>query len=208
MHMTAIMRRLGAASLLLIYASSAHAASLFGSNETYSANLNIFPKWTKVVAQHGADPAAIGQQCQAAGCSKQKWDRFIADTSKLSRTEQVAAVNRFHNQHPYIEDIINWGVRDYWATVPEFFAKNGDCEDYAISKFISLKRLGFAASSMRIVVLKDMNLGVMHSVLAVYEGGTIFILDNQIKQVVEHTAIHHYNPIYSINETGWWRHRQ
>ena len=189
-------------------AQYAQATGLFGTSETYSSNLSIFPKWTGVMARHGTDANAIGNQCKQAGCSKEKWDRFIADNAKRPREQQIAAVNDFHNRHPYIEDITNWGVRDYWEVVPEFLSKNGDCEDYAISKFISLKRLGVLVSSMRIVVLKDTNLGVMHSVLAVYEGDTIRILDNQIKRVVDHQSIHHYEPIYSINETGWWRHRR
>jgi len=40
----------------------------------------------------------------------------------------------------------------------------------------------------------------------VTDHGSNFILDNQIQQVVKDTAIHHYIPIYSINETRWWRH--
>ena len=71
---------------------------------------------------------------------------------------------------------------------------------------MSLKALGFPPKSMRIVVLMDHNLNIHHSVLAVYLNERIYILDNQIKQVVEDKKIHHYEPIFSINETHWWRH--
>ena len=48
-----------------------------------------------------------------------------------------------------------WGVMDYWETPAEFFQKSGDCEDFAIAKYFALRDLGFPASQMRIVVLKD-----------------------------------------------------
>lgn len=198
------LQRVLGALLLAVLPMTAQAQELFGTSETYSAKLSIFPKWVGVVGKHGGDAGAI---CKTGGCSKKEWNSFITSQQGKSRSAQIEQVNRFHNRHPYIEDINNWGVRDYWETVPEFLTKYGDCEDYAISKFISLKRLGVPAASMRIVVLKDTNLGVMHSVLAVYEGGDILILDNQIDQVVSHRTIRHYTPVYSINESGWWRHR-
>lgn len=111
------------------------------------------------------------------------------------------------NQARYITDIVNWGTSDYWAIPYEFFVRHGDCEDYAIAKFMTLRAAGFSQDNMRIVVLNDENLRIMHAVLAVYVGEEIYILDNQIKRMVSHRSIHHYTPIYSINETRWWRHR-
>ncbi|MBI3707639.1 MAG: transglutaminase-like cysteine peptidase, partial [Proteobacteria bacterium] len=95
----------------------------------------------------------------------------------------------------------------YWATPLQFFAKDGDCEDYAIAKFVSLKMLGFTNEQMRLVVLDDLNLQIPHAILVVYIGGRAFVLDNQIPKVVPAEVIHHYRPIYSINEDGWWLHR-
>jgi predicted transglutaminase-like cysteine proteinase len=60
---------------------------------------------------------------------------------------------------------------------------------------------------MRIVVLNDLNLRIAHAVLAVYVSGKPYILDNQISKVVPASSIHHYQPVYSINENGWWLHR-
>jgi predicted transglutaminase-like cysteine proteinase len=72
---------------------------------------------------------------------------------------------------------------------------------------MALKYLGFNPDKMRIVAVKDMNLRVGHAILAVYVEDKIFILDNQIKVVVDSRRIHHYKPVYSINEKYWWRHR-
>ena len=124
-----------------------------------------------------------------------------------SRAEQMDSVNRYVNRYPYIEDIVNWGVEDYWATVYEFQRKSGDCEDYAIAKFTSLRALGVPNDDMRIEIVQDLNLGgILHAVLIVFDQGKVYVLDNQIKQVMLAVDIYHYKPIYSINETHWWRH--
>ena len=47
----------------------------------------------------------------------------------------------------------------------------GVCEDYAISKYISLLILRFNPDHMRIVVRQDLNLKILHAVLVVYLNG-------------------------------------
>ena len=121
--------------------------------------------------------------------------------------DKITGVNHFLNKKDYIVDPINWGLKDYWATPRQFNRKNGDCEDYAIAKYLSLKALGIPEMQMRIVVLNDLNLELLHAVLAVYDTtGNIYILDNQIPHVMKHNDIHHYEPVYSINEHLWWKH--
>ncbi len=120
---------------------------------------------------------------------------------------KIDKVNRFMNRAKYVVDPINWGVKDYWETPGEFFVRFGDCEDYAIAKFLTLRALGFKDESMRIVIVQDLNLKVAHAILAVYIDDTIKILDNQIQQVVDAPTIRHYKPIYSVNEQSWWLHK-
>ncbi len=59
--------------------------------------------------------------------------------------DQIQAVNQFLNQWQYKTDEQNYGQRDYWAAPLEFLRRSGDCEDYAIVKYVSLRQLGFAA---------------------------------------------------------------
>jgi len=96
-------------------------------------------------------------------------------------------------------------MEDYWETPHEFIEISGDCEDYAISKYTSLRALGVPADKMRIIILQDLNLGgIVHAVLGIYVDGELLILDNQIKQVTSALKIYHYRPIYGINEDAWW----
>ena len=183
-------------------------ARLFSySSETRSTDISAFVKWTKVLDRHPSHLKKLTAKCDGnAKCKKEHWDDALAEFKSKSKLEQMKAVNRYMNKTPYMRDIVNWGLEDYWGTLFEFFTKNGDCEDYAIAKYVSLKKMGFDPKNMRIVVLNDQNLNVLHAVLVVYEGGKRYILDNQIKTVLTDKRIHHYQPIYSINEEAWWRH--
>lgn len=206
------MVRLAFLTLLLgfLCAAADARAGLFGTDETRSNRLTPFPKWTDMLDRDGADRNLGDPSCRSRSLNKchiTAWRDFLQFIRNEDRAVQIESVNRLMNQLPYITDPINWGVPDYWATPRQFFIKNGDCEDYAIAKYMSLRELGFSADQLRIVVLKDSNLDIMHAVLAVQDGGRNLILDNQIAQVVEDSSIYHYQPVFSINETSWWRHR-
>jgi len=45
------------------------------------------------------------------------------------------------NNISYVTDITNWRQKDYWATISQFLNRDGDCEDYAIAKYYSLKEI-------------------------------------------------------------------
>jgi predicted transglutaminase-like cysteine proteinase len=111
------------------------------------------------------------------------------------------------NARRYVPDDKNWGMQDYWATPGEFLARSGDCEDFAIAKFLSLKQLGWTDDELRLVAVKDRTLGVGHAVLVAYFGGKIWLLDNQLEQVTDLDTVRHYEPVYSINESHWWLHK-
>lgn len=56
------------------------------------------------------------------------------------------------------------------------------------------------------VAVKDLNLKVGHAILVAMLNGKIYVLDNQIPQVIEAVKIRHYDPVFSINQHYWWRH--
>lgn len=191
---------------------------LFGSMEIPSRNMKSFGKWTEMWRRHNLPrtedgvPEAAAEQHKCLGqyrvqCSREAWEKFVTEQDTSDPSELLKAVNLYMNRSPYILDPVNWGIPDYWATPDEFFLKDGDCEDYAISKYITLKRMGYDPNLMRLVILQDENLRVAHAVLAVQLDGTFYILDNQVDAVLPHNKILHYRPVYSINEAGWWLHR-
>lgn len=185
------------------------AEGLFGSHETRYETFNLFPKWVGVLNRHKKDLVDAKIPCESAmqtSCLFLQWNAFLNTLRGKSEMQQLDAINRYVNKHKYVTDLVNWGIADYWETPREFMLKDGDCEDFAITKFMSLQYLGISNEDMRIVVLQDLNLQVAHAVLAVYVNGKPYILDNQAEQVVPASKIKHYMPIYSINQTNWWRH--
>lgn len=194
-------------AILFMPEATRAATGLFGSKEFESNTLEMFPKWTGVLHRMQSDKVVDQRQCDAHTpyCYLGEWYKFLHGLQHDSRMEQLRAVQQKMNESPYIIDSVNWGVPDYWETPRQFFMKDGDCEDYAIAKFMSLRRLGVPNRDMRVVILNDENLQALHAVLTVKLGSQIYVLDNQIDQVVTMESIHHYRPIYAINETHWWR---
>ncbi len=184
---------------------------LFGSQERARPvrGTHPFRSWARVVEEHLNDLRASDRCAQGDGdraCRVIEWLDSLAPLSRESLPAQLDHINRELNRNRHLTDLRNWGVEDYWATPQEFMRRSGDCEDYAITKFMSLRHLGLPDEAMRIVVVNDENLGVGHAVLVVYDGDRQLVLDNQTDQVVETGRIRHYRPIYSLNERGWWLH--
>lgn len=185
--------------------------SYFINREEQSDNIEMFTKWTDVLARYDATAHTLEDICgrdRYSPCKLKDWKTMLQGLKGKPLMEQVDAVNRFINAYPYVEDIVNWGVDDYWETPYEMQQRNaGDCEDYAISKFMSLRALGVSNDLMRVEIVQDLNLGgVIHAILIVFVGDQVYVLDNQIKQVIRAVDIYHYRPVYSINEAHWWRH--
>lgn len=188
--------------------ASKGAAGLFSSIEYRRSNVHLLSKWHNVL-QRAKQERNKPDNCQdGRPCHVRDWKAFLVRTRSLPPMTQLRAVNRYINQWRYVGDRANYGKVDHWATPRQVFRSGGaDCEDYAIAKYMSLRAMGWPASRLRIVVVQDQNLRIAHAVLAVQVNGTFYILDNQIRTVVKHSRIHHYRPIYSMNEQHWWFHR-
>jgi predicted transglutaminase-like cysteine proteinase len=183
---------------------------LFNTREIPSASLKPFPKWRGMLDRYFDERKLDDAPCTSTTfnrCHLREWKAFLAGLEGMDRLTQIEEVNRYMNEALYIIDPINYHVPDYWATPLQFFNKDGDCEDYAIAKFMSLRALGHDNGHLRIVVLQDLNLRLAHAVLVIYVDGVPYVLDNQIPQVVPAAVIRHYQPFYSINEDTWWLHR-
>jgi predicted transglutaminase-like cysteine proteinase len=177
-----------------------------------SRDFSAFPFWQQVLkdmAQPLLMPAALRPEVACTNqrfCVPAVWTTFLDSVRNTSPLAQLNAVNQWANTRPYIEDQANWGVPDYWETPGEFLARGGDCEDFAITKYLSLMRLGFSPDDLRIVIVQDVKAHAFHAVLAVHVVGTAWLLDNQLPQAVPMASATQYVPIYSLNERGWWLH--
>ena len=185
--------------------------SFFNSKETESTNLKPFKKWNEALLRFSREKAAKGKgDCKSTKLNKCHYDNWMKDITKQKGKDKltlIKEINKRMNKAKYITDNNNWGQKDFWATPGEFMAKFGDCEDYAIIKYMSLRMLGFTEKEVRVVAVKDLNLKVGHAIMVAFVDGKTYVLDNQIKQVVEAKTVRHYQPVFSISTKTWWRHR-
>ena len=192
--------------------------SFFHSVEVRSKNLKPFKKWRAALGRYSKELKSRKKtSCHSKRlniCNYGDWGRFLKSLKGRDKYTQIRAVNARMNKAKYITDKTNWGRKDYWATPGEFMARFGDCEDFAIVKYLSLRLLGFKERELRVVAVKDLNLKVGHAVLIVKlkdpktKKTKVYLLDNQIKKVVEAKTVRHYEPVFSINKNFWWRHRK
>jgi len=140
------------------------------------------------------------------------WQRLVRDNQAAKAAGRPDAtvnktVNGFWNQVPYRPDLQNWGVEDYWATPVEMLgAYGGDCEDYCIGKYFSLKEIGIPIEKLRITYVRALRLDESHMVLAYYPTADAdpLILDNlngEIKPASQRTDL---EPVYGFNDDDLW----
>lgn len=194
--------------LVLDFSPAAADPLLFGYRESPQQGMGFVSQWLRVLDRHVIEDVPEGD-CTGGffnRCHLEEWISFLESIRNKPRLQQIREVNRYANEKSYVLDFTNYGVEDYWAIVKEFLRNDGDCEDYAITKFFSLRWLGFDPEELRIVVLQDTNLRAAHAVLAVFHDHDVLILDNQSRQVNSHRQIVHYAPLFSVNEKRWWLH--
>lgn len=185
---------------------------LLGSLERANADIAPFPKWTGALRRYAAERTLEDRPCPAAGstdgtCALQQWKSFVDGLKGRDPLAQLEAVNAYVNTVPYQTDRDRYGTVDHWATPREFFGRSGDCEDYAIAKYLSLRKLGWSADALRILVVNDEVRRELHAVLVAFHNGTAYVLDNLARSVRDHRSVRTYRPIFSINETAWFHHR-
>jgi predicted transglutaminase-like cysteine proteinase len=112
-------------------------------------------------------------------------------------------VNGFFNRLPAVTDLVQWGVEDYWATPSEFLASSGgDCEDYAIAKYFTLKELGVPIARLRLVYARTWHSNEAHMVLAYYAapGADPLIMDNLEGGIESASDRPDLIPVYLFND--------
>lgn len=134
------------------------------------------------------------------------WDELILASANLPEREKLNVVNRFFNrQFRFSDDIRNWRQEDYWATPVEALVKGaGDCEDYSIAKYFTLRRLGIPSDKLRITYVKALQYNQAHMVLTYYSSPAAepLVLDNLIGEIRPASQRKDLLPVYAFNAEG------
>lgn len=142
------------------------------------------------------------------------WVRLLADARDLPETDKLKAVNDFLNRNIHFEDDQTlWGQPDYWATPLETLTVGaGDCEDFSIAKYFSLKAIGIPTSKLRLIYVKAQlggsasGMSQAHMVLAYYPSPEAepLVLDNLISEIRTASRRPDLSPVFSFNSDGIW----
>lgn len=105
-----------------------------------------------------------------------------------------------------MSDMAQYGQIDVWSSPLVTLAHAaGDCEDYAIAKYVALRLAGIAADDLRLVVLHDTVRGEDHAVAAARLDGHWLMLDNNRMAMVEDDNVRNYRPLFVLDERGVMR---
>jgi len=108
-----------------------------------------------------------------------------------------------------MSDMAQYGQIDVWNSPLDTFATGaGDCEDYAIAKFVALRMAGVSPEDLRIVVLRDAIRGEDHALVLARLDGHWLTLDNRRMMMIEDVDIRNHRPLFVIDEAGVMRYTE
>ena len=103
----------------------------------------------------------------------------------------------------YTSDQDQYGVPDLWtAPLATLGAGQGDCEDYAIAKYIALRDAGFSSDDLRLLMVRDRVARQDHAVAGVRQDGRWLMLDNRHDVLLEHKDAGHFTPLFALDWSG------
>jgi len=99
-----------------------------------------------------------------------------------------------------MSDMAQHGQIDVWSSPLDTFTTGaGDCEDYAIAKFVALRLAGVSPDDLRIVVMRDTIRGEDHAVAMARLDDHWLTLDNRRMAMIEDADLRNYRPLFVID---------
>jgi len=135
------------------------------------------------------------------------WQELIRDDDSLTDLVKMEKVNDFFNQLKFVSDILHWKKEDYWATPVEFLATGGgDCEDFSLAKYFTLKAIGVSEKKLNMTYVKALELNQAHMVVTyhVTPDAEPLVLDNLVLEIKPASQRKDLLPVYSFNGYGLW----
>ena len=158
----------------------------------------------QILARHG--PARIPLL--------REWQAQLSDSRQATELQKLKKLNDFINSRiEFADDLSIFDYSDYWATPLETIGHGrGDCEDFAIIKYFSLKELGISVSKLRLVYVKARLDGPggprlqAHMVLAYYPtpNAEPLVLDNLVPEILPASQRKDLQPVFSFNSEAIW----
>ena len=167
-----------------------------------------FPKWNAIGDSLSQEIAAVEGCLGGAGCPSRAAGEIagrLADIDGGSPLSRAEAVHDLMNSRPYRDDRRQFGRSDVWQTPFAFWRSGGDCEDYAIAKYMALRALGFSDTQLRLTVMTGRASREVHAVLLIEIDQRWYVADNLERGLRPVEAHDGWKPEFSVSAAGAWR---
>jgi len=171
----------------------------------------VWVKWRKVADDIRAqEPALMRCLGDETACSPgaARFAAIVKEAREHAGRVRLNFVNqRVNNAIRYTSDMTQWGTPDEWsaplaAGKGSFDTGLGDCEDYAIAKYVALRAAGIPAKQLRVLLVRDNIARLDHAVLAANEDGHWYVLDNRWTAAVEDSDVRRFTPLFALDDQG------
>jgi predicted transglutaminase-like cysteine proteinase len=181
----------------------------FGLSTSRVTTGTLLEKWLDVEHEVDDDRRVL-RLCDQdrASCRSRTALRFLAivdGARNLQGRARLGEINRAINLTiKPMSDLALYGAEDVWSPPLATFARGaGDCEDYAIAKFVALQEAGVSADDLRIVILRDDVRDEDHAVVAARLDGNWLMLDNlHMAMAGDQQVRDYYRPVFLIDRDG------
>jgi predicted transglutaminase-like cysteine proteinase len=182
-------------------------AAPFGLATTPMNDGDVAGKWKAVTARIASDNEILARcrtgalPCPAAA---EKFLAIVRQGRAATDRARIGVINRAINLAiAPMSDLAQWGVADRWSPPLETFATgHGDCEDYAIAKYVALTAAGVAPEDVKLVIVRNIALDEDHAVVAVRLNGDWAMLDNRWLTLVADNAMRQVTPLFVLDDDG------
>ena len=182
-------------------------------SEPFDLSVKVAPgempaKWNELQSRILGDERALSACRSGQNSCTEAARRFLSIVELGAKHEGRARfgwINRAVNLsiRP-ASDWAQYGNVDYWASPLQTLGSGaGDCEDYAIVKYVVLRELGIDESDLRFVIVRDDRHQTDHAIVAVRHEQRWLILDNRTMAVLGAEDVA-YRPLFALDRQNAW----
>jgi predicted transglutaminase-like cysteine proteinase len=172
----------------------------------------LWTKWENVEADIRAEAPALAhcrvniRRCSPAA---RHFVAIVKQATLLQGRARLELINREINATiAYTTDAAQWNRSDVWSApldrrnTGSFDTGRGDCEDYAIAKYVALREAGVPEDEVQLVLVRDVSAQIDHAVLAVRQDDKWLLLDNRWSRLIEENDASFFNPLFALSADG------
>jgi len=178
---------------------------LFGM-ETEAVGGMLAAKWRSVQLEIDREVKVLADCRSQKPCPEPARDllNIVAEAGGHTGRARIGLINRAADLAiTPTSDVVQWGTEDRWSAPFETLRSHrGDCEDYAIVKYIALREAGLSAADVKIVIVRSHFPKEYHAVAAARLNQEWLILDNRWLTLVRDTDMIRATPEFVLDENG------